>query len=173
MHRLLILIGLLALLAIGSFQTTEFEAHAAIEQRQFADPSLAARYQALIAELRCLVCQNQNLADSDASLALDLRDKTAEMLIAGKSDQEILDYMSARYGEFVLYRPPFNAGNAVLWLGPFLVLMLVLGMLIMHLRKRQAASSPAAHQLPPAQREQVRNILETAPTLPAADQDRK
>lgn len=107
-----------------------------IEERQFESEQLNQRYQKLIKELRCLVCQNQNLADSDASLAKDLRSKTAEMLKANKSDQEILEYMSERYGEFVLYRPPVNKSTSLLWFGPFVLLILVLFFLIRNTVKR-------------------------------------
>ena len=96
---------------------------AAIEATQFESSELEKRYQGLIAELRCLVCQNQNLADSDAELAKDLRRKTTEMLKAGHTDQQILDFMQERYGDFVLYRPPFNSTTAILWLGPFILLL--------------------------------------------------
>lgn len=119
-------------------------ANAAIEERSFEDPILKERYQDLIEELRCLVCQNQNLADSDADLARDLRDKTAEMLIAGKTDKEILSYMSERFGDFVLYRPPFRADTALLWLGPPLLLLIVIVLLIMHLVARQREEIVAA-----------------------------
>lgn len=80
------------------------------------------RYHALIQELRCLVCQNQNLAESNAPLAQDLKQQVSEMLLAGKSDTEIKDYLIARYGDFVLYRPPFKPLTWLLWLGPFVLL---------------------------------------------------
>ncbi len=83
-----------------------------------------ARYQALIEELRCLVCQNQNIAESNAPLAEDLRLQVAEMINAGRSDAEIKDYLVARYGDFVLYRPPFKPNTWLLWGGPFLLLVL-------------------------------------------------
>lgn len=107
-----------------------------IEERQFDSEQQQQRYDKLIKELRCLVCQNQNLADSDASLAKDLRSKTAEMLKANKTDNEILSYMSDRYGEFVLYRPPVNKSTSLLWFGPFVLLALVLIFLIRHTLKR-------------------------------------
>lgn len=109
----------------------------AIEQREFSDPALADRYDGLIAELRCLVCQNQNLADSNADLAKDLRTKTARMLEAGESDQYILQYMSDRYGDFVLYRPPFRWDTALLWLGPLALLVIVIFVLTRNLRRRR------------------------------------
>jgi cytochrome c-type biogenesis protein CcmH len=96
-------------------------AQAAVDVRQFDTPEQEARYKHLIEELRCTVCQNQNIAGSNAELAQDLRRKTYQMIQEGHSDREILDYMVERYGNFVLYRPPFSAGTALLWIGPFLV----------------------------------------------------
>jgi cytochrome c-type biogenesis protein CcmH/NrfF len=86
-----------------------------------ADPALEKRVQALAAELRCLVCQNQSLADSHADLALDLKRQVREQLQSGRSEQQVLDYMTERYGDFVLYRPPLKASTVLLWLGPALL----------------------------------------------------
>ncbi|HZF27252.1 MAG TPA: cytochrome c-type biogenesis protein [Steroidobacteraceae bacterium] len=88
----------------------------------FADPILQARYERLIHDLRCLVCQNESIADSNAGLAADLRREVREMLRAGKSDAQILSFMTDRYGDFVLFRPPFVARTWVLWLAPALLL---------------------------------------------------
>jgi cytochrome c-type biogenesis protein CcmH len=107
---------------------------AAIEAYQFDSAEMEADYKQLIAELRCLVCQNQNLAGSDADLARDLRRETYEMLQQGKSQQEVVDFMVARYGDFVLYRPQFKSSTYLLWLGPFLLLLLVLYLVIRRLR---------------------------------------
>jgi cytochrome c-type biogenesis protein CcmH len=87
-----------------------------------SDPGLERRVTALASELRCLVCQNQTIADSNAPLAEDLRNQVREKLRQGASDSEILDYMVARYGDFVLYRPPFKLTTVLLWLGPLLLL---------------------------------------------------
>ncbi|MBC5764039.1 cytochrome c-type biogenesis protein [Ramlibacter albus] len=86
------------------------------------DPQLEARVQRLSEELRCLVCQNQTIADSHAGLAQDLKNQIREQLRAGKSDDDILAYMTERYGDFVLYRPPVKATTLLLWVGPFLLL---------------------------------------------------
>ena len=111
----LLLLSLVLVMGLG--------VHAAgIDIRQFDSPEQEARYKHLIEELRCTVCQNQNIAGSNAELAQDLRRKTYQMVREGRSDEEILDYMVERYGNFVLYRPPFNAGTALLWVGPFVVL---------------------------------------------------
>jgi cytochrome c-type biogenesis protein CcmH len=115
---------------------------AAVEINQFSDPQHEARYKKLIDELRCLVCQNQNLADSNAELAQDLRAQVYKMIEAGDSDQEIIDFMVMRYGDFVLYKPPFKLQTALLWAGPFLLLIIGLGYLIIYLR-RQASVTEA------------------------------
>ena len=85
---------------------------------------LERRELAIAAELRCLVCQNQSIAESNADLARDLRQQIREQLAAGKSDAEIRDFMTARYGDFVLYRPPLKGGTLLLWFGPFVLLAL-------------------------------------------------
>jgi cytochrome c-type biogenesis protein CcmH len=90
--------------------------------QEFTDPILQARYEHLIHELRCLVCQNESIADSNALLAADLRREVREMLGAGKDDAEILRFMTDRYGDFVLFRPPFVARTWLLWLAPILLL---------------------------------------------------
>jgi cytochrome c-type biogenesis protein CcmH len=103
-----------------------------------ADPALEARVLKLSAELRCLVCQNQTIADSNADLALDLRRQVREMLQQGRSDREVLDFMTARYGDFVLYRPPVRSDTALLWFGPAALMLLGLGVLVFVLRRRAA-----------------------------------
>ena len=105
------------------------------------DPALEASVQRITAELRCLVCQNQTIADSHAELAVDLRRQVREMLVKGSSDKDIIDYMTARYGDFVLYRPPVRSNTALLWFGPPVLLVIGLGVLIVVLRRRS--------QLPP------------------------
>ena len=103
---------------------------------RFDDPAQQARYEDLINELRCLVCQNQTIADSNADLALDLREKVAEQIAAGRSDAEIIAYLTARYGDFVLYRPPVQPNTWLLWSGPFLLLAIGGLVLVVTLRKR-------------------------------------
>jgi len=107
------------------------------------DAALEARVTALAAELRCLVCQNQTIADSNAGLAQDLRHQIRDMLQKGRSEREVIDYMTARYGEFVLYRPPFSARTALLWAGPGLMLAGGLGALLVVLRRRQRLAADA------------------------------
>ncbi len=128
--------------------------HAGVDVWQFSSPQEEARYNRLTEELRCTVCQNQNIADSNAELAGDLRRKTYEMVSAGKNDQEILDYMVARYGDFVLYRPPFDVETSVLWLGPF-VLVVIGFVVLFKVVRRQASNTapgPSAEELQRAAR---------------------
>ena len=108
-----------------------------------ADPVLEKRVNALSAELRCLVCQNQSLADSHAPLAIDLKNQVREQLQAGRSEREVIDYLTQRYGDFVLYRPPFKATTLLLWAGPALLLLIGGGLFWRTLRHGQAAP-PAA-----------------------------
>jgi cytochrome c-type biogenesis protein CcmH len=100
------------------------------------DPVLEARMLRIAAELRCLVCQNQTIADSHAGLAIDLRNQVREMLARGQSDKQIIDYMTARYGDFVLYRPPLKNTTALLWFGPAVLLVGGIVTLFFVLRRR-------------------------------------
>jgi cytochrome c-type biogenesis protein CcmH len=100
------------------------------------DPVLEARMLRIAAELRCLVCQNQTIADSSAGLAVDLRNQVREMLARGENDKQIIDYMTARYGDFVLYRPPLKSTTALLWFGPAVLLFGGLVTLFFVLRRR-------------------------------------
>jgi cytochrome c-type biogenesis protein CcmH len=101
-----------------------------------ADPALEARVVAITAELRCLVCQNQTIADSHSGLADDLRNQVREQLRKGASDKQVVQFMTDRYGDFVLYRPPFKASTALLWIGPAALLAIGLGALVLVLRRR-------------------------------------
>ena len=114
-----------------------FNSIASVDIHRFGTPEQEQRYQTLINELRCLVCQNQNLADSDAELAKDLRQKVYNMIIAEKSYQDVVDFMVARYGDFILYRPPFKRHTLLLWLGPFLFLIIGLMTLMISLHKNK------------------------------------
>ena len=102
-----------------------------------ADPVLEKRMIGLAENLRCLVCQNESLASSHAELAEDLRREVREQMAQGKNDQEIIDYLVARYGDFVLYKPPVKSYTVLLWFGPFALLLIALGVLVYQLRKRR------------------------------------
>ena len=112
-----------------------FQLSAAIELYQFEQPEQEQLYNKLIDELRCLVCQNQNLSASNSALAKDLRQQTYQMVINGQSQIQIMDYMTQRYGDFVLYRPPVKSSTALLWLGPFILLLVGFSLLVSTLRK--------------------------------------
>jgi cytochrome c-type biogenesis protein CcmH len=105
------------------------------------DPVLEARMLRITAELRCLVCQNQTIADSHSGLAIDLRKQVREMLQANQSDAQIIDYMTARYGDFILYRPPVKATTLILWVGPAVMLIAGFLILILVLRRRSRMSA--------------------------------
>lgn len=121
------------------------------------NPEREARMMALAAELRCLVCQNQTVADSHSGLAEDLRRQIREMLDKGMSERQVLDYMTDRYGDFVLYRPPFKASTALLWAGPALLMVGALGGLAWVLRRRQQLADDAFDPEPPAEEEDAPN----------------
>jgi cytochrome c-type biogenesis protein CcmH len=145
------------LLAVGP------SAYAVIETYTFDTPEQERTYKHLIDELRCLVCQNQNLADSNAELAQDLRRKTYEMVKAGRSSQEIVDYMVQRYGDFVLYRPPLKGTTMALWVGPFLILAVGVTVLIRVIARRRSDTTETDDA---AELARVERLL-------AADKDRK
>ncbi len=109
----------------------------ATEQYQFSDQAQEHRYLSLIQELRCLVCQNQNIADSNAELAQDMRRKTYELVRQGYTRQQVADFMAARYGNFVLYDPPFNAATALLWLAPLALLILAIVGVLRYIRQHK------------------------------------
>ena len=106
------------------------------------DPALEARARNLSAGLRCMVCQNQSIDDSDAELARDLRVLVRERLVAGETDEEVLSYVVSRYGEFVLLQPPFSMRNALLWAAPVVLLLLGAAAALAFARRRPAATSP-------------------------------
>jgi len=107
------------------------------------DPALEARARELSKQLRCLVCQNQSIDDSDAELARDLRKVVREQLVAGKSDQEVLEFLTARYGDFVLLKPPVKSATYGLWFGPLAVFLIAAAGLALYLRRRRPAAEAA------------------------------
>ncbi len=119
---------------------TALPAAAAEAQPAAANVALEKRVTALSEELRCLVCQNQTIADSNAPLAVDLRNQVREKLAAGQSEREIIDYMVARYGDFVLYRPPVKNTTLFLWFGPPVLLLLGLWLFVRTVRRRRAGA---------------------------------
>jgi len=107
----------------------------------FSTGEQQSRFHSLTSQLRCLVCQNQNLAESNASLANDLREQIYQQILHQKNDQQIIDYMVARYGDFILYNPPLNYATLGLWFGPLLFLVFGLGYLLFYLQKHSQRES--------------------------------
>ncbi|MGZ8137214.1 MAG: cytochrome c-type biogenesis protein [Methylococcaceae bacterium] len=129
----------------------------AIDSQKFASPEQQEVYESLTSELRCLVCQNQTIGDSNAELAADLRRQVLEMLQQGKSKQEILQFMTDRYGDFVLYNPPFKAKTGLLWLGP--ALFLLVGLIAVFLVIRRKKATPAV-TISTEKQEKIHSLLE-------------
>jgi cytochrome c-type biogenesis protein CcmH len=125
-----------------------------------ADPVLEARARAISADLRCLVCQNQSIDDSDADLARDLRLLVRERLTAGDTDEQALDYIVARYGDFVLLDPPFKAKTWALWLGPFAVLAGAAVSVGAYVRRQARRAEPASAPLSPEETRRLRDLLD-------------
>jgi len=143
--------ALLLVLVLGS------TAEAVEPSEMLKDPALEARARAISRELRCLVCQNQSIDDSNADLAHDLRVIVRERLSAGDSDAQVKAYLVARYGDFVLLDPPFEAKTLILWLGPALVLLLGAGAIYAALRRREVAAT-AETPLSEAERQRLAEI---------------
>ena len=135
-------------------------AAAADPSERLPDPAQEDRARAIFAQVRCLVCQNESIDDSEAELARDLRQVVRAQVRAGRNEDEIKAYLVARYGEFVLLRPSFSIGNAALWLGPFLVVALGGLLLLVRLRSRPPE---AEAELEAAQDERLRRIEEEQP----------
>lgn len=131
MHKLM-------MASLAFFMVISLQAREAVPVAE--DSVLEGRVQKLSEELRCLVCQNQTLADSHAELAIDLKNQVREMLRKGMSDQLVIDFMVQRYGDFVLYNPPVKQTTWLLWIGPFLLLALGVGALFLKLRQRNASA---------------------------------
>ena len=145
------------LLLAGMLLLAGLTARAAIETYPFSSEENEQRYLHLVEELRCLVCQNQNLHDSNAELAQDLRRQVFEMIESGASDQQIVDFMVDRYGDFVLYRPPMRRSTWLLWFGP--ILLAVVGVVVL-LRLIRRSNSGQAPEIPAEERERVKRLLE-------------
>jgi cytochrome c-type biogenesis protein CcmH len=113
----------------------------AVDTHQLSDPKQQETYETLTKELRCLVCQNQTIADSNAELAGDLRRQVYEMLQQGKSKEEIVQFMTDRYGDFVLYKPPFKGKTSVLWIAPVIFLLMGLITVFFFIRRKKTAAN--------------------------------
>ena len=151
MKRLLISAGL----ALGLLAS----AQAAIDTFEFANDAERQRYRNLIEELRCPKCQNQNIADSDAPIAMDLRNEIFRMLEEGKSNEEIIDFLVSRYGDFVLYKPPFKANTVILWLGPVALFLVGLAAFYLNLRRRKSAVAKTVRPLTAEEKARADKLL--------------
>lgn len=129
-----------------------------------ADPALEAKVFEIAHDLRCLVCQNETIAASNADLAVDLRQQVREQLIAGRTPDEIRAYMVERYGDFVLYKPPFKPLTWLLWIGPFVLLAAMTWVMARTLRQRRSAAAAAAAPLGDAEARRARELLAAADT---------
>lgn len=135
---------------------------AAQEAKPIADdPELEKRVMSMSEELRCLVCQNETLAGSQADLAVDLRREIREQMKAGKSDKEIITFLTARYGDFVLYRPRVTPATYLLWFGPFALMVVGLGVLYRHLKQRRELIRQ--EPLSPEEHRRAEELLKVAP----------
>ena len=135
-------------------------AHAVIETYEFADPSLRERYNQFAEELRCPKCQNQNLSGSNAEISADLRRELHRLLHEGKSDAEIVDYMVARYGEFVLYKPPLNKQTLLLWIAPAVLLIMgIVVVLVITVKQRQKNVVLKQDELSPEEQKALKQLL--------------
>jgi len=149
-------------LAVIALCTLAMPVVAVIETYEFSTPQLQERYRALSQELRCPKCQNQNIADSNAPISQDLRRLLFQQLEAGASDEEILDFMEARYGEFVRYRPKLSGATALLWLAPLLLLIAALVLLVLIFRGSASRGAAQETQLSEEERQRLARLVEDA-----------
>jgi len=126
------------------------------------DPEMEKLVNSISSELRCLVCQNQTIADSHAELAIDLKNQVRDMVKSGKTQDQIVDYMVERYGDFVRYRPPMKASTVLLWVGPFLLLLIGLVVLVLNLRKRMSLAKDDG-DLSSEENERLKTLLDSGP----------
>ena len=137
-------------------------AHAVQPDEILDDPKLEARAREVGKELRCLVCQNQSIDDSDADLARDLRLLVRERIVAGDTNEEVIDYVVSRYGDFVLLNPPFKLKTYALWFGPAALILFGLGTVYLFFRRRRTADAPDAgpQSLSDAERKRLKRLLD-------------
>lgn len=146
------------ILALCLASTSVF-ASSAKEAALAADPVAEKRLQAMSKELRCLVCQNETIADSNAELAVDLRREIRSLIADGRSDNEILEFMVTRYGDFVLYRPPLKGVTLLLWGGPVVLLLLAVFLLVSYLRRRARRLADTDQPLTPEDARRAEALL--------------
>lgn len=164
--RLLCALALALLAPLHVAQAQQQDAAETLARPLAEDPELEQRVLTLSHELRCLVCQNQSVAESNAPLAVDLRDKVREQMRAGRSDDEIRSYMVERYGDFVLYTPPLKGSTVLLWTLPGLLFLAGIVMLVITLRRRTGEARPAL-----SEQERARALKMLEADAPAAPSD--
>ena len=145
----------LVLLVLGMLFVSQ--AFARFETHDFATPQIEQDYNVLVAELRCLVCQNQNLADSNAELAQDMRLKVYKLLSEGNTREQVVDYMVTRYGAFVMYRPPVNPSTYLLWFGPLLFFVIAAIVVVSYMRRKKVVEENAVDN---KQQKKAHSLLE-------------
>lgn len=156
---------LLVLLLVGSASAFEVASPVYADptirtaDQPLGDPALEARARALMREIRCVVCQSQSIDESDADIAANLRNIVREQIAAGKSEGEIRDYLVARYGDFVLLKPPLNGATVILWGAPFALALIALVAVAITLRRGSSRTTKAAHALSSAERERLNRML--------------
>jgi cytochrome c-type biogenesis protein CcmH len=160
--RLISILTLCLLLGTGTAQ-----AGVTLEAFKFNTEAEEQHFKDLIEELRCLVCQNQSLLDSDAELAHDLRAEVYDMIQLGKTDEEIIEFLVARYGDFVLYKPPVKPSTYLLWFGPFVLLIIAALLLLRSIRRQQKAP---ASEISAEERERLDTILGNTTSSQGKDQ---
>jgi cytochrome c-type biogenesis protein CcmH len=152
------------LLLIAAVALMAFAEPAPPPDEPLGDPALEARAQGLFEDVRCVVCQHESIADSPAGIAADMRRLVRDEVAAGRTDAEIEAGLVRRYGDYVLFRPPFSAGTLLLWLGPFLVVLIAGGVLLATLRRRPEEAAP----LTPAEEAEIETRLAERPDLDAS-----
>mgnify|MGYP003388526332 CR=1 FL=1 len=149
----------IVVLTVTALMMTSVVNASPVETFEFRDEVTKVRFQALSKELRCPKCQNQNLADSNSAIAIDLRRELYELLQQGKADSEIINFMVSRYGEFVLYRPRVSSVTYILWFGPALLILIGVIVVILILRKKPAAKADLA--LNAQQQDKLQQLLQS------------
>ncbi len=153
-------IAIASALLAGALLAGAPSARAVLPSERLADPALEARARALSEQIRCLVCQNENIDDSNADLAHDLRVLVRQLIVKGDTNQQVLDYLVARYGDFVLLKPPVQPDTYLLWFGPLIVLVLGASGIVLFFRRRRAAALPdPGAALSPDEAKEVARLL--------------
>jgi cytochrome c-type biogenesis protein CcmH len=160
LRALLLMLALAgAALALGGPPPAQAQQTIRTADQPLADPALEAKARALMREIRCVVCQSQSIDESDADIAANLRNIVREQIAAGKSEGEIRAYLTARYGDFVLLKPPLNRATLVLWMTPFALALIALATVILTFRRNRAVAAKVARDLSGAERERLNRLL--------------